>query len=209
MTPSEYNNCKQKLTHTAQVDGSDSSLNTPETNPGYCFLVKVNQICSGETFDADRSWDGFTGMVQACRMRIIDAHLNTISFADIAPVSIPAPPAERFTGFATKLICWPPINPNERDPITRIFVTFTEAPSHMTIMHESAARRRFDRTYQYTNTSVIRGNYGPVWTGTLISNPRRSIVSAVQNDEGRYVYTENYFLDERSISGMEAPCQVN
>jgi hypothetical protein len=126
-----------------------------------------------------------------------------------APAPVPVMPAPAIKSY--KLICVPPRDPRESDPIARIHVEVTLVPPDMkAIVHESYSGRTYNRAAQYTNITVAgAGDSRVIWRGTLISNPLLSIVSVVYlNQNDQFFYVETHYRGASMTGTMTAPCEV-
>ena len=114
------------------------------------------------------------------------------------------------------LLCVPQaLNHRERDPVVRIFVTVTYDPLDLKVVHETYAGNDYDRGHQYINTNVKAVGAGDnvdnkvIWAGSLIRDPRRSIVGAViLQPSDRAFYTEAYYRNGALLGTMISNCTL-
>ena len=113
------------------------------------------------------------------------------------------------------LICTPPLDHSERNPVVRIMVDATfdaKAEDNVTefnVVHELYDGAQFDRSKQYDHAVLTNkeGHKDWFWKGTWTKNIRVTMVGHLYQNNAGWFYDEAQFRDDRAINFVASPCR--
>jgi hypothetical protein len=122
---------------------------------------------------------------------------------------LPPPRAQIDSG---SFVCKPPLDRTDRDPVVKIWVSYTYDQTHrvmvgMNVQHERFSGAYVDRFQQYAAQLKFDGSiYG--WTGALARNPSVHMAGGIYNaTDGRWYYREKMWEGGRPTWDWVASCQ--
>ena len=114
-------------------------------------------------------------------------------------------------------VCNPDISPKDKNPVVATRVVMQETPNEwgkfkFGIVHLLLNGEERDRWQQYRDIT-IRRRFLPegqqvIWTGTLIRDPRTTIIGRFDLNEDRVSYTELWFDRGKYDHSQTSHCQV-
>jgi hypothetical protein len=140
--------------------------------------------------------------------------LTAISVAVLgtAQAGFQAPPD---IGSNVYLVCRPPLDHNDRNPVVKTVVNLTFKNGHevqdFTVIHELFDGRKIDRSDQYTGTVAhVPGHNEWSWSGRSDRNPHITMEARVFRDaRNEWWYQENVFDNGRSNGAIHFRCNEN
>jgi hypothetical protein len=118
-------------------------------------------------------------------------------------------------GSSVALVCRPPLDRNDRNPVVKTFVNLTFKNGYevheFTVIHELFNGRKIDRSDQYTGTVLhVAGHNEWSWTGRLDRNRSITMEARVfRNARNEWWYEESVFHDGRSDVSIRYRCSEN
>jgi hypothetical protein len=118
-------------------------------------------------------------------------------------------------GSGVYLVCRPPLDRTDRNPVIKTFVNLTFKNGYevqeFTVIHELFDGTTRDRSNQYTGTvSHVPGKNEWSWSGRLDRNRSITMEARVfRNARNDWWYEENIFHDRRSDVSIRYRCNEN
>ena len=118
-------------------------------------------------------------------------------------------------GSSVYLVCRPPLDRNDRNPVVKTFVNLTFKSGHevqdFTVIHELFNGRKIDRSDQYTGTVAhVPGHNEWSWSGRSDRNPRITMEARVfRNTRNELWYEEDISRNGRPETSIHFRCSEN
>ena len=118
-------------------------------------------------------------------------------------------------GSSVYLVCRPPLDRNDRNPVVKTFVNLSFKNGYevqeFTVIHELFDGRKIDRSDQYTGTVAhVPGQNEWSWSGRLDRNRNITMEARVfRNARNEWWYEENIFNNGRSDVSIHYRCSEN
>jgi hypothetical protein len=118
-------------------------------------------------------------------------------------------------GSSVNLVCRPPLDRNDRNPVVKTVVNLSFKNGHevqeFTVIHELFDGTTRDRSNQYTGTVAhVAGKNEWSWSGRLDRNRHITMEARVfRNARNEWWYEENVFNDGRSDVSIHYRCDEN
>jgi hypothetical protein len=144
--------------------------------------------------------------------KILLATAMSVAVFGSAKAGFQAPPD---IGSSVSLVCRPPLDRTDRDPVVKTFVTLSFKNGYevqeFTVIHELFNGRKIDRSDQYTGTVAhVPGQNEWSWTGRLDRNRSITMEARVfRNARNEWWYEESVFHDGRSDVSIRYRCSEN